>query len=268
MIDHLIFYSGGISSWATAKRVAEKYGTKNLKMLFTDTLIEDVDLYRFLDESALNVGGELIKIADGRTPWEVFRDERLLGNSRMDPCSRILKRQMATKWVRENYPDPESVVLYIGMNWDEKHRYKRSKEFWKPYEVKATLLDPPYLMKDRMIELLNVEGIKQPRLYDLGFPHNNCGGGCIKAGQAHFRHLLKALPEVYAEWEREEEKMRKFLNKDVSILTYQKDNKKHKLTLKQLRQREDSQIDFFEWGGCGCFSTFDDDEEMEPKEAT
>ena len=101
-IDHVVFYSGGISSWATAKRVAKKHGTKNLKMLFTDTLIEDKDLYRFLDESAENVGGELIKIADVRTPWQVFKDVRLVGNSRLDPCSRILKRELATKWVKEN----------------------------------------------------------------------------------------------------------------------------------------------------------------------
>ena len=142
-IDHVVFYSGGISSWATAKRVAKKHGTKNLKMLFTDTLIEDKDLYRFLDESAENVGGELIKIADGRTPWQVFKDVRLLGNSRLDPCSRILKREMATKWVKENYPDPSDVVLYIGMNWDEEHRYKRSKTFWNPYTVESPLLEPP-----------------------------------------------------------------------------------------------------------------------------
>ena len=258
--DHLVFYSGGIASWATAKRVAKKHGTKNLKMLFTDTLIEDADLYRFLDESAVNVGGELIKIADGRTPWEVFKDVRLLGNSRLDPCSRILKREMATNWVKEHYPNPDDVVLYIGMNWDEEHRYKRSAQFWKPYEVQATLLDKPHLMKDDMITWLNREGIKQPRLYDLGFPHNNCGGGCIKAGQAHFRHLLKTLPDVYAEWEEEEEKMRQFLGKDVTILRYQENNERKNITLKQLRNRDESQIDLFEWGGCGCFSTFDDDE--------
>jgi len=262
MTDHLIFYSGGLASWATAKRVAEKHGTKNLKMLFTDTLIEDADLYRFLDESAVNVGGELIKIADGRTPWEVMKDVRLLANSRLDPCSRILKREMATNWVKENYPDPQSVVLYIGMNWDEEHRYKRSQNFWKPYFVESPLLEPPYIMKDDMIAWCNKEGVKHPRLYDMGFPHNNCGGGCVKAGAAHFKHLLKELPEVYAEWEAEEEKMRKFLEKDVTILTYTKDNQKRKITLKQLRVQEDAQVDVFDWGGCGCFSTFDNADEV------
>ena len=57
MKDHVVFYSGGLASWATAMRVAEKHGTKNLKMLFTDTKMEDEDLYRFLDESAILLGG-------------------------------------------------------------------------------------------------------------------------------------------------------------------------------------------------------------------
>jgi len=262
MKDHLIFYSGGLASWATAKRVAEKHGTKNLKMLFTDTMIEDKDLYRFLDESALNVGGELIKIADGRTPFEVFKDVKLLGNSRLDPCSRILKREMATNWIKNNYPDAESVVLYIGMSWDEEHRFKRSQKFWSPYSIQAPMLEKPYMTKELMMEWCNSEGMMYPRLYDLGFPHNNCGGGCIKAGQAHWRHVLEVLPEVYQLWEIEEKKMQDYLGRAVTILTYQEGNTKKTLSLEQLRKRSDEQCDLFDWGGCGCFSTFDDKEKQ------
>ena len=262
--DHLVFYSGGLSSYFTAKRVAKSYGVENLKLLFTDTMIEDEDLYRFLEESAEDVGGELIKIADGRTPFEVFKDVRLLGNSRLDPCSRILKREMATNWVKENYPDPDSVVLYIGMAWDEEHRFKRSQGFWKPYKVQAPLLNPPYLCKDDMIQMCNENGIKHPRLYDYGFAHNNCGGFCVKAGVSHFRLLLKAMPERYRYYEEQEEKIRKYLDKDVTILRHQEDNQRKNITLKQLRERSDKQCELFDdWGGGGCFSTFDDDESVD-----
>ena len=261
-VDHVVFFSGGMSSWALAKRVAEKHGNERLRLLFTDTLIEDKDLYRFLDEAAKNVGGELVKIADGRTPWEVFKDERYLGNSRADPCSKILKRQLATKWVKENYPDPESVQLWIGMNWDEEERLIRSRRFWEPYKVDSMLMQSPWLTQKDFISLLKSENIEPPRLYNLGFPHNNCGGGCIKAGQAHFRHLLNVLPEVYAEWEAKEEEMRKFLNRDVSILTRTVDGKKKQITLKQLREQKEEQCDLFDWGGCGCFAVSEEDENI------
>ena len=85
----------------------------------------------------------------------------------------------------------------------------------------------------------------------------------MKAGKAHFLHLLRTLPEVYAEWERNEESVRQHLGKDVSILRdrIQVGGLKavNPLTLRALRERaeevastEDGQL---EWGGCGCFST-------------
>ena len=261
-MDHVVFFSGGVSSWALAKRVADKYGTDRLKLLFTDTLIEDADLYRFLKEAAENVGGEFVWIKEGRTPWEVFRDVRMLGNTRADPCSRILKREVATKWVKENYPDPESVHLWIGMNWDEEHRLNRSKKFWEPYQVGSLLLESPLLIQSQLIDLLTDEGIEPPRLYKLGFPHNNCGGGCVKAGQSHFRHLLKKLPDVYAEWEANEKKMQEFLQKDVTILRDRTGGTTKPLSLKQLREREDEDCNLFDWGGCGCFAVSEEDEDQ------
>lgn len=261
MTDRVVFYSGGIASWAAAKRVAETHGVDGLKLLFADTLIEDEDLYRFLEASAKNVGGELVRIAEGRTPWEVFRDVRMLGNSRLDPCSRILKREQAQQWIARHYPTPDDVVLYMGMSWDESHRADRSKRFWRPYTVECPLLDAPYLTKPQLLAWATSEGLTPPRLYQLGFAHNNCGGGCVKAGVSHFRHLLKVLPDVYEEWEQNEEGIRRHLGKDVTILRYQERNERKSISLAELRKRADEQFELFDWGGCGCFSPSDDEVE-------
>ena len=110
-MKHIVMFSGGLGSWMTAKVVAEKYGTEDLILLFTDTKIEDEDLYRFLHEGAADVGGQLTVIAEGRTPWEVFFDSRFLGNSRVGNCSRILKREFIRKWIEERY-EPDECVMY------------------------------------------------------------------------------------------------------------------------------------------------------------
>ena len=47
-MKHIVMFSGGIASWATAKRIAEQHGTDELIMCFADTQMEDPDLYRFL----------------------------------------------------------------------------------------------------------------------------------------------------------------------------------------------------------------------------
>tara|TARA_R100000458_G_C8199523_1_gene190494 strand:- start:14 stop:811 length:798 start_codon:yes stop_codon:yes gene_type:complete len=249
-----------MSSFFAAKRVKEKHGNENLKLLFTDTKYEDEDLYRFLREGAEYLGGDLVWIEEGRDPWEVFKDVRFLGNSRIDPCSRVLKRDLAKKWVHENYPDPSTAILYLGMNWDEGHRLERSQRFWAPYQVESPLMEKPWLERRLMMSELDHLGIFPPRLYEMGFPHNNCGGFCIKAGQAHFRLLLRELPEKYAEVEQKEEEMRQLLDKDVSILKDRRGGTTKPLTLKEFRNRETKDCDLFEWGGCGCFGDFEDEE--------
>ena len=248
---HIIFYSGGIASYITAKRVVHKHGADSCTLLFTDTNYEHEDLYRFLDESCKHLGVELTRIADGRTPWEVFKDVRFLGNTRADPCSKILKRDLAQKWVRTRC-DPADTTLYLGLAADEKHRLVRSRRFWEPYTVESPLMDEPATTKADMLAECRRDRIEPPELYSLGFPHNNCGGFCIKAGQAHFLHLLREMPDKYAEVEQKEEEMRAMLG-DVSILRDRRGGTSKTLTLKQLRTRNKDECNFLDWGGCGCF---------------
>lgn len=248
-------FSGGIGSWAAAKRVAERHGTADLTLLFTDTKMEDEDLYRFLDEAAANVGGQLVKIAEGRTPWEVFRDVRFMGNSRVDPCSRVLKREMSDDWLKTNCT-PEGTRVYVGIDWSEKHRIDRLAERRKPWDYSAPMCDPPYLTKPDMLAGLKREGIRPPRLYEMGFAHNNCGGFCIKAGIGHFANLLRTMPERYAYHETKEQEMREYLNRgDLTIVRDWATRPPKNITLRALRERIESgaQIDAFDIGGCGCF---------------
>ncbi|WP_245716008.1 hypothetical protein [Micromonospora peucetia] len=49
-------------------------------------MTEDPDLYRWLDDSSAQLGVLITRVADGRTPWQLFHDVRYLGNSRIAPC--------------------------------------------------------------------------------------------------------------------------------------------------------------------------------------
>lgn len=254
-MKHIVMFSGGAGSWMTAKRVAEQHGTKNLILLFADTKMEDEDLYRFLDEAAVNTGGKLVKVADGRTPWQVFHDVRYLGNTRIDPCSRVLKRELLRTYLDEHY-DPSDTRVYLGIDWSEEHRFIKAQGYWAPWEVRSPLCDPPYLDKKQVITALHENGVRPPRLYAMGFPHNNCGGFCIKAGQAHFKLLLQKLPERYAYHEKKELEMQKHLGQPVTILRDRRGGTVTPLSLRDFRKRvmANGEIDEHEWGGCGCFS--------------
>jgi hypothetical protein len=256
-MKHVVMFSGGIGSWAAAKRVAARHGTDDLTLLFTDTLMEDEDLYRFLGEAAANVGGKFVRMAEGRDPWQVFFDVRYLGNSRVDPCSRTLKREIADDWMAANC-EPAETRIYVGIDWSEEHRYTklrdlRAKHGWA-YE--APMCEAPYLSKPDMLLALKREGIRLPRLYEMGFSHNNCGGFCVKAGLGHFANLLRVLPERYAYHEAKEQELRDFLGRqDVTILRDWATRPPKNITLRQLRERIQAggQVDAFDIGGCGCF---------------
>lgn len=245
-------FSGGVASWGAARRYADQHGTEGLVLLFTDTRTEDADLYRFLEEAAADIGAPLVKLADGRDIWQVFRDERMLGNTRADPCSRVLKRDLSAKWLEKNAPD---ATLIFGYDWTEVHRHERSVLRWAPRPVASPLIDPPLRLKTELLADLESRGIEPPRLTAMGFPHNNCGGGCVKAGQGHFLKLLEELPDVYADWERHEEELRGQLG-NVAILRDRTGGTTTPLPLRELRERQARggiQIDVLEVGGCACF---------------
>ena len=298
MTKHIIFNSGGIGSWAALKRVLANNRREDVVNLFTDTLIEDRDLYRFLIESTAEACGipqpsaliemcnnipditsdqdvdmrkkvlsniseeamrlipNLVWIIEGRTPWEVFRDTRFLGNSRLAKCSHVLKQEAAAEYVFANFK-PNECALYLGIDWTEEHRKAAPVRNWAPYTVKFPMCDEPYVAKHDMLRELDELNIERPRLYEKGFAHNNCGGFCVRAGQGHFANLLKQFPDQFAYHERKEEEMRNFLDKDVTILKKVRDKVTYRLTLRELRESVEDigacDIDYDDIGGCGCF---------------
>lgn len=253
-MKHVAMLSSGVTSTVMAKRLAEKFGTENLTLLFADVNGEDEDNYRFLLESARWIGGQLVILTnDGRTIWDVFEKTRFLGNSRIDPCSRVLKREAMREWLEANHPDPNKVFIHIGFDYLEMNRADRARPLHKPYRVMFPLMWDPMLDKADCIEMLKNAGIEVPALTREGFPHANCGGACVKAGQKQFRKLLDVRPSVYAEWEREEEKMRAHLDKNVAILRDRSGGTSTPLTLREFRHRiTGGGEDDGEWGSCHC----------------
>lgn len=256
MSAHVVMFSGGVTSWATARRVASEHGTSDLTLLFADTLIEDDDLYRFLDEAAADIGVPVTRVADGRTPRQVFWDRGFLGNTRIAPCSHLLKQEPCRKWLTEN-TDPSATTLYVGIDWTETHRLPAIERGWLPWRVEAPLCAPPYSDKVELLAEASAAGIAPPRLYAMGFAHNNCGGSCVRGGQAQWSRLLATFPGRFAEWEQHEQAMRDRLG-DVAILRDRRGGVTRPLPLAVLRRRiesvGDDPIDSADWGGCGCFT--------------
>lgn len=257
----VVMFSGGIGSWAAAMRARDRFD--EVTLLFCDVggdhtephAAEDEDTYRFLNEAAGQIGTPLVTLNQGETIWDVFMRRKFLGNSRIAPCSIELKQKPAHAWMDEHC-EPDTTVV-IGIDWSESHRLPAVENAYAPYAVWAPMTEPAWMDKRQMIDWCRSCGVNPPRLYATGAAHNNCGGGCVRAGHVSFIRLLDTNPARFAFWEQQEQQMRDFLGKDVSILRDHTGD--GPLTLATLRAIHESdqlsmfEIDLFDEGGCGCF---------------
>lgn len=179
-VTRIVSVSSGLGSAYAWKLWADRYGAENVVGVFTDVNGEHPDNYRFLAETQYAIGSRLVKLTnDGKTIWDVFAEQRFLGNTRVDLCSRILKREAFKTWL-DNNVDPANTIVALGIDWTEAHRYDRAKPRWEAdgYALAAPLCEPPYRSKSEAGLWLASEDIAPPKLYEMGFDHANCGGGC------------------------------------------------------------------------------------------
>lgn len=254
-MKHIISFSGGLGSYFTLKRVLEKVDKENIELVFCDTLFEDEDLYRFIDDVVEKYQVKLVNLCVGKTPVELSKEEKFLYNSRVASCSKKLKSKPFKEYIKSI---DEQIVLYFGIDFTESHRCAAIEKHYKNYKVEFPMCKAPYLFKHEMIWFLDNDEIELPRMYKLGFSHNNCKGRCFKAGIGHFKNLYEKDRCTYLSFEQQEQEIIEAIGKDVGIMK----RKGKPFTLKMLRESIESnqQLSLFEEneiGGCGCF--FEDD---------
>ena len=90
----------------------------------------------------------------------------------------------------------------------------------------------------------------------MGFPHNNCGETCVRAGQKQWIKVLEVFPDKFTQWEKDEEEIRDYLEKDVAILRSRIGGVSRPLTLKELRETYTAKTctppDVDEDASCAC----------------
>ncbi len=208
--------SGGKASAWCADWALKNFPREDVILYFNDTKWEHEDLYRFLDDLSAYWSKEITYDSDGRSPEELFYDHRALANNRMPFCSSCLKAERLQKF----YKDGD--ILVFGIGADEPHRGIRLTGVYQTIAAKTQKwselrfpLISENMTSEKVDEWLMSTGIQEPLLYRLGFTHNNCSGGCVRAGKKHWKLLYEKLPDVYLDRERVEREFREYFNKDV-----------------------------------------------------
>ncbi len=231
--------SGGIASAVATDRAIKKYGKDNVFLWFADTLYEDEDLYRFLSDLENYWQKEIYRHTEGRNPYQVSEDEKMIFNQRRAPCSRILKIEPFSEFLKD-YPKPVTVVLGLGP--EEEHRHEgpiNNYESIPGVTVEYPLMWEPYDYYP--FETVKSWGIEIPRLYKMGFSHNNCGGRCFRQGIGGWQRLKAHFSERFNEtrdWE-QVQRSNDDARKDYAICRDQSGKKVTPLTLLEIEQMEE-----------------------------
>jgi len=173
---------------------------------FADTSWEDPDLYRFLADLESYWEIDIHKHVDGRNPLQVAEQKKIIPNQRHAPCTLELKILPFVKYLKAM---PKPVTVALGMDWKETHRMERPKAEYEKMEgvtVDFPLMWEPYETRP-YAQVVASWGIPIPSLYLEGFPHNNCGGRCVKQGVAEWKRLKIHRPKDFAmvrDWERDQ----------------------------------------------------------------
>lgn len=244
---HIGSISSGLSSAIMCDRLLNKH--PEALLVFEDVLFEDEDNYRFLDDCEKRWGVKIIRLSDGRTPYEVSRAHRVIPNSLLAPCSFRLKVDLFKAWLKTLEGD---ITIHIGFDYTEFERMERTTKAYAKdgYKTDYPLEWKPIEFRDYSQVVKDDWGIEPPRMYALGYTHANCGGRCCKQGQGDWLRTLINFPERYAEIENWEKDMRKLSDKHSkrSILKRLYNGVVEELTLEKLRLENENnqQIDFFD----------------------
>lgn len=238
-MNHVVSIGGGLSStMMLPEHVVEKYGRQNVHLVMARLPNEDPDVWRLCDAVEARLGLTIEYIGLNKTPWDIFFESRILGNSRIDPCSRRLKREVMRDWMKAHC-DPASTILHVGITAHEIDRMAaiRANYTRMGWRVEAPMADDMTLTRDVLMEECRRRFGFVPRLYEYGWSHNNCGGACIKAGQKEWARLLRFIPDVYAWWENNEQAIQPLLAQPMTILRDRTGGTTKPLSLRTFRER-------------------------------
>jgi len=106
------------------------------------------------------------------------------------PCTKFLKKRVRKEWEINNY----GRHTYIwGFDCNERNRVDKLIQAEPNYDHQFPLLD---MTKEDCHGLLKDAGIARPKMYDMGYPNNNCVG-CVRGGMGYWNKTREDFPEVF-----------------------------------------------------------------------
>jgi 3'-phosphoadenosine 5'-phosphosulfate sulfotransferase (PAPS reductase)/FAD synthetase len=189
------WFSCGVTSAIACKLAIEEYGKDNVRLFYIEIDSAHEDNERFISdcEQWLGVKVERRRCAKYKDQFDVIEKAKYVNSPTGAMCTKVLKKDVRKAIEKEVQFDGQ----IFGFEYSKKEinrairfaqQYGESKPLYPLIDAKMT--------KQQCAELLLLNGIRLPKMYELGFHNNNCIG-CVKGGKGYWNHVRKHFPNEF-----------------------------------------------------------------------
>ncbi len=197
------WFSAGVSSAVATWLARDQID----KIIYTHIDDQEGDTLRFVKDCEQWIGKPIDIIQSHyKTVEQAWRASQLTcpkTPAGFAPCTNYLKRRVRMQWESDNVWFNN--IRYVwGMDVSESKPRKGGTvsrvdgiiNSMPDFEHIFPLVDNN-ITKEEAHAILRSEGIKRPRMYDLGYRNNNCIM-CVKGGKGYFNKMRVDFPEQFA----------------------------------------------------------------------
>ena len=197
----LAWWSAGITSAVACKMALEMYDNVELYYIHIDSAHEDNERFKADCEKWYGRKINVLKSSKYKDQFDVVEKTGMVNGPSGARCTKELKKEVRFSFekLHEKNLFNDNIILnqIWGFEWD-KAQINRAIRFGQQYPATNPLfpLIEKGITKNECAGLLLSEGIKLPKMYELGYNNNNCIG-CVKGGMGYWNKIRTDFPNHF-----------------------------------------------------------------------
>jgi len=191
----IAWFSCGVTSAVACKLALEIYGTENVELYYIVIDSAHEDNKRFIEDCEKWYGKKINKVQSEKykDQFDVIEKIKYINGVNGAPCTLHLKKNVRYRIEKEI--DFDGQIFGFEFEKKEINRAIRFSQQYPQAKPNYPLIDRK-ITKSQCAEILLKNGIKLPKMYELGFHNNNCIG-CVKGGKGYWNHVRKHFPNEF-----------------------------------------------------------------------
>lgn len=190
-MEKIAWFSAGVSSAVATKFALKEHRELEIKYIHIED--QHSDTLRFIKDCEIWFDKKIeVLQSDLKSVENVCFKTGFVNGPKGAACTRLLKKRIRAIYESENN---EEYIYFWGMDYNEKDRADRIINTNPLQEHRFPLIDNN-IDKKAAHGILKSAGVKRPKMYDLGYPNNNCIG-CLKGGMGYWNQIRKDFPDTF-----------------------------------------------------------------------